>query len=78
MHDELIAEIEDWRPDLQGLVDRTTPLVSSGKLDSLGLMRLLLWIEGKVGRSVRVTDIDLLKEWDDVDSIVGFVERERG
>lgn len=77
MHEELIAEIEDWRPALEGLVHRQTPLISSGNLDSLGLMRLLVWIENKVGRAVRVTEVDLIREWDTVDAVVVFIERER-
>jgi len=76
MHEELIAEIEDWRPALQGLVHRQMPLISSGNLDSLGLMRLLVWIELKLGRPIRVTDVDLIRDWDTVDAIVRFIECE--
>jgi len=77
MHDELIAAIEDWAPVLQGAVDRQTPLITSGRIDSLGLLRLLMWIEQMLGHPIDVTAIEMAKEWDCVDAIVGFVVRER-
>jgi acyl carrier protein len=77
MHDQLISAIEDWNPVLQGTVDRQTPLITSGRLDSLGLLRLLMWIEQRIGRSIDVSEIDMVEAWDDVDGIVRFVERER-
>jgi len=78
MHDELIAAIEDWNPALQGTVDRQTPLITSACLDSLGLFRLLMWIEQKIGRPIIVSAVDMGKEWNNVDTIIGFVDRERG
>jgi acyl carrier protein len=78
MHEELIAAIEDWAPSLQGAVNRQTSLITSGRLDSLGLLRLLMWIERKVGRPIDVAAIEMAREWDCVDAIVGFVVRERG
>jgi len=78
MHDQLISAIEDWNPVLQGAVDRQTPLITSARLDSLGLFRLLMWIEQRIGRSIDVSAIDMVGTWNDVDAIVRFVERERG
>jgi acyl carrier protein len=77
MHDELIAAIEDWTPVLQGAVDRQTPLITSGCIDSLGLLRLLTWIEQKVGRPIDVAAIEIAREWDSVDGIIEFVVHER-
>ena len=78
MHDELIRAIEDWLPVLQGEVDRRTPLITSGRIDSLGLFRLVMWVERKIGRPIDVASIEMAKEFDSVDAIVGFVVRERG
>jgi acyl carrier protein len=77
MHDELIAAIADWNPALQGSIDLRTPLITSARLDSLGLLRLIMWIEQKIGRPMAVSAVDMVKEWDNVDAIVSFVERER-
>lgn len=77
IHDQLIAAIEDWSPALQGTVGRQTPLITSARLDSLGLLRLLMWIEQHVGRSIDVSAIDIVEAWNDVDSIVRFVQSER-
>ena len=77
MRDELISAIEDWVPALHGQLDRQTPLITSGRIDSLGLVRLVMWIERKVGRPIDVAGIEMAKELDSVDAIVGFVARER-
>jgi acyl carrier protein len=77
MHDELIEAIEDWVPLLQGELDRQTPLITSGRIDSLGLFRLVMWIERKVGHPIDVAGIEMAKQLDSVDAIVGFVVRER-
>jgi acyl carrier protein len=78
MHDELLAAIADWNPALPGPISRHTPLITSACLDSLGLLKLLVWIEQRVGRPIDVTAIDMVKEWDSVNAIVSFVEREHG
>lgn len=77
LHDELIRAIGTWNSSLDGSVARDTPLLSSGRLDSTGLFQLLLWIEEKVGRPVDATVIDMAGEWDSVDAVVAWVERER-
>jgi len=78
MHEELIAAIGEWLPVMHGAVDRETPLISPGHIDSMALLRLLMWIELKAGRSIDVTAIEIAREWDSVDSIVSFIERVRG
>jgi acyl carrier protein len=77
MHQQLIAELANWSPTLAGTVQRETPLITSGRLDSAGLFQLLLWIEGQCGHPIDATAIDMASEWDTVDRIVTFVERER-
>jgi hypothetical protein len=34
-----------------------------------------MWIEARVGASIDVTAIDMSREWNDVDSIVRFVQQ---
>lgn len=76
-HDELMAALAGWSPTLTGDVARDTPLLTSGRLDSLALFQLLLWIEEKIGRPIDVTAIDMPAQWNTVDMIVAYVERER-
>jgi acyl carrier protein len=78
LHDELIRAIGEWNPSLDGNVARDTPLLSSGRLDSLGLFQLLVWIEQQTGHAIDATAIDMATEWDTVNAIVAFVERKRG
>jgi acyl carrier protein len=75
LHDELIAAFATWNANLAG-IGRDTPLLTSGRLDSLALYQLLLWIEGKIGRPVDATLIDMPVQLNTVDLIVTFVERE--
>jgi acyl carrier protein len=76
-HQELIAALATWSPALAGGIARDAPLLTSGRLDSVALFHLLLWIEGEVGRAIDVTAVDMASEWNTVDMIIAFVERER-
>lgn len=73
----LIAFIAQSDQRAGGPVERNTPLITSARLDSAQLLQLLVWIEEKTGRPIDATAIDLAAEWDTVDAIVAFVERER-
>jgi acyl carrier protein len=77
MHDELITAFATWSPNLAQDVARDTPLLTSGRLDSVALFQLLLWIEGRIGRPIDVTTIDMPARWDTVDMIIAFVEQEK-
>jgi len=76
-HDELITALAGWSAALSGGLERDTPLLSSGRLDSVALFQLVLWIEGQIARPVDVTAIDMTAEWDTVDLILAFVDREK-
>jgi acyl carrier protein len=76
-HDELIAAFAAWSPELAEGVTRDTPLLSSGRLDSMAVFQLLLWIEERTGHSIDVTTIDMPAQWNTVNDIIAFVERER-
>jgi acyl carrier protein len=75
VREALRLAIADWDHGLGDAVADDTPLISSGRLDSFNLLRLLLWVESEIGHPVDATQIDLASEWDTVDRIVGFVER---
>ncbi len=78
LHDRLTAAITSWNLPLDAPLTRLTPLISSGRLDSLGLFRLLTWVEDALGHPVDATTIDMAVEWDTIDAVVAFVEREAG
>jgi acyl carrier protein len=71
-----MTSIATWGGNLDGTVAPDAPLLTSAHLDSLQLYQLLLWIEEKVGRQIDATAIDIAVEWDTVDRIVAFVQRE--
>jgi acyl carrier protein len=74
---DLRSAIADWDPALGSSVADDTPLISSGRLDSFNLLRLLLWLEDELDRPIDATQIDVASEWDTVDRIVTFVEQHR-
>ena len=78
LHEELIEAIVEWNPMLAGAIGRSTPLLTTSRLDSLALVRLVTWIEERIGKPVDVTTVDMGAEWNDVDSIVRFVQRRTG
>jgi acyl carrier protein len=63
--------------DLSDATD-SEDLFESGRLDSLALFHLALWIEEKTGEAVDLTEFDLRREWASERGILAFVsERDR-
>ncbi len=52
-------------------------LIQSGRLDSVALLNLALWIQEEVGPNVDLTSFDLATEWDTLDAITRFIEMNR-
>lgn len=73
----LRTELAGWGVRLPPDAPDEAPLISSGALDSLGLFRLLLWVEESVGRPVDPSAVDVAAAWDSVAGIVGFVTAAR-
>ena len=51
-------------------------LIRSGKLDSLGLFNLLMFIECEVGHKIDFTAFDLATECDTIKDILGFIQKQ--
>ena len=77
LRDELMAQLPKWGADRNGDLNDDTSLIQSGRVDSLGLFELLLWIEAKTGGRLDPTSLDLPREWDTVADIVQYVTRRR-
>lgn len=43
----------------------------------MAVFQLLLWIESRVGHPIDVTAIDMPAQWNTVNDIIAFVEKER-
>jgi acyl carrier protein len=71
---ELIAFLRESQLDLPEDFDDDTPLLSSGRLDSLALFNLVLWIEEKSGRAIDPSEVDVVGAWDSVRKILGFLQ----
>lgn len=52
--------------------DNSTPLITSGLIESLYLLELAVFIEEETGASLDLTTLDFTTEWDTIDAIVKF------
>ena len=74
---ELLEALRAWLPTLSDLA-ADTPLFESGRLDSMALLNLVIWIEERSGHAVDVAGLDPAAEWPTVTEILRYVERRRG
>ena len=72
LRDDLRAFLTDQGVEL-GDADDAEPLIESGRLDSLALFNLVLWIEERTGALVDPTAFDVAQEWANVHAIVAFI-----
>ena len=50
-------------------------LIRSGRLDSLGLFNLVMFIEQEAGHKIDFTAVDLATECDTIKAILGFIRK---
>jgi acyl carrier protein len=74
---KLLDFLQTLELDFNGEPGSETPLVGSGLLDSLALLRLARWIEGEVGRPLDPDTFDLQEEWKTVGKVVDYIQRHR-
>ena len=71
--DFIFAKLTDSGKPVPENFNDTTPLISSGLLESLHLLELALLLEEEIGSPLDLTTIDFAKEWDTVDGIIKFL-----
>jgi len=67
------AKTKDSGKSIPGNFDDSTPLISSGLLESLHLLELALLLEEETGSPLDLTTLDFTREWDTIDGIITFV-----
>jgi acyl carrier protein len=77
LRDKLIDFLTTLEIDLGRELSNETPLVGSGLLDSLALVRLAMWIEGEVGHPLDPDKFDLQEEWKTVGRVVAYIQQNR-
>lgn len=73
----LVSAILGSSPDFIGKLADDTSLIRSGLIDSHRLVEISLFVEQAIGREVDFSDVDLEKEWDTINTILEFIERQR-
>lgn len=77
LRNELLGLLPDWGAKLDtGGADEAS-LIASGRIDSVGLFELLLWIEDKTGATIDPGAVDWRREWDTIPGILNYIERRR-
>jgi len=75
LREELIQTIEENGVELPSGFHDESSLIRSGLLDSTGLLKLVLWVEQRIGAELDLTAFDLPEEWETVRKLVSFIER---
>jgi len=73
---ELRALIVSGTPGLDGNLSESALLIASGLLESTTLVSVALWVEDRIGQEMDLGAFDLVAEWDTMEAIVDFVERQ--
>jgi acyl carrier protein len=76
-HDSAIREflVSEFLPDMpEGGIPEDFNLIDNGVIDSLGLLKVIAWIESRFGMSVDVTDM-VPENFNSVGVISAFLER---
>ena len=73
---ELRALIVSGTPSLDGNLSESASLIASGLLESTTLVSVALWVEDRIGQEMDLGAFDLVAEWDTMEAIVDFVERQ--
>lgn len=71
----LIAVIEAGEFERNEPLADDVSLIKSGRLDSLGLFSVALFIEREIGHRIDLTAFDLAAEWDTIGEIIDFIQR---
>jgi acyl carrier protein len=71
------SDVAVSQPEAASDLGTDTPLISSGLIDSLGLLQLADFVESEVGELLPVEDIDIQSEWNSVGAIVESIDRHR-
>ena len=77
LREELIHAIEESGVELPTNFGDQSSLIGSGLLDSTALLKLVLWVEGRIGKELDLTAFDLPDEWETMGKLVSFIERHR-
>ena len=72
---EIRALLREYGVFLDETVDDDAALISSGRLDSLALFQLILWVEGNIGHPVDLRSVNLASEWDSIGRILHYVDQ---
>jgi len=75
LRQRLVAVIESGDYERNGSLRDDTSLIKSGRLDSLGLYSVALFIEQEIGQKLDISSFDLASEWDTIREILDFIQR---
>ena len=77
LRNKLLDFLQTLDLDLDEALSDEAPLVGSGLLDSLALLRLAMWIEGEIGHPLDPDAFDLHEEWKTVEKVLDYIQRHR-
>lgn len=75
--DFIVSKLNDSGKGVPDDFNGSTPLITSGLLESLYLLELAVFIEEETGSTLDLTTLDLATDWDTVDSILNFLNNNK-
>jgi hypothetical protein len=75
---DLIQLLVESVPDIDGRIGENEPLLSSGRVNSLTLFKLAVWVEEHSQGSLDFTAINIAESWNSIAAILDFVEKAEG
>lgn len=75
--DDVIRFLEEAAPETGWRDGVDAPLFGEGRLDSLALVQLVVWVEEQIGARIDPARFDLPGEWATVAGVAAFVTRHR-
>lgn len=70
----ILGKLSDSGKPIPEDFNSSTPLITSGLLESLYLLELAVFIEAETNATLDMTTLDFATEWNTIDSIISFLD----
>ena len=73
LRSELVSLLAENLANKNDEIRYDEPLISSGRINSLAVFEVALWIEERSSEPVDFTQVDITRAWDTIDNILDFI-----
>ena len=73
LRSDLVRLLAENLTNINDTIRCDEPLISSGRINSLAIFEVALWIEERSLEPVDFTQVDITRAWDTIDNILNFI-----